>query len=144
MLFLREQIILLHERGEWQQVIEMSTTALVIARSERNPEMIAHFLHNRSRGWRASSQNERALIDMLEAYQLAKKNNMPLVLAEIVNGIALVHQNIGQYDEAIRYFKEALSLIDAEQDKFGASILLYNIGTLYVNKRDSARQQKVI
>ncbi|WP_181902259.1 tetratricopeptide repeat-containing diguanylate cyclase [Thalassotalea euphylliae] len=64
---------------------------------------------------------------------------MKLILAEIVNSIALVHQNLGQFDEAIRYFQEALTFIDAEKDKFGTSILLYNIGALHIYKRDFAQ-----
>ncbi|REL31761.1 tetratricopeptide repeat-containing diguanylate cyclase [Thalassotalea euphylliae] len=144
MRFLREQILLTHERGQWQQVIILSSHALVLAEQENMPQMIAHFLHNRSRGLRASSQNQQALADMLAAYQIAKAHDMRLILAEIVNSIALVHQNLGQFDEAIHYFKEALTFIDSDKDKFGTSILLYNIGTLYIHKQDLAQAKEYL
>ncbi|REL28249.1 hypothetical protein DXX93_17855 [Thalassotalea euphylliae] len=44
--FLRDQILLAHERGQWQQVIVLSSHALALAEQANMPQMIAHFLHN--------------------------------------------------------------------------------------------------
>jgi signal transduction histidine kinase len=55
--------------------------------------------------------------------------------ARLISNIGLILQDLGQYDSALFYFNQALSLIDCTKQRFGCALINNNIGICYRDTR---------
>jgi tetratricopeptide (TPR) repeat protein len=55
--------------------------------------------------------------------------------AHIRNDLALAYDNLGQKQEALRYYEEALRIFGEVGDRGGEGVTLHNIGTMYVEQK---------
>ncbi|HET8858438.1 tetratricopeptide repeat protein [Marivirga sp.] len=73
------------------------------------------------------------------ALEISRKINFLSGEATASNNLGVYNKQKGDYDNALRYFKEALNLYDSLNDKTGAAKALSNIGNIYSINEDFER-----
>ncbi|MBI1288916.1 MAG: tetratricopeptide repeat protein [Flavobacteriales bacterium] len=66
-----------------------------------------------------------------EALKLWEKDGDIMKVGTANNGLAVIHSQLGNHDQAISYYMKALKIREAEGDSLGVSSILNNIGLLY-------------
>ncbi|WMN13055.1 tetratricopeptide repeat protein [Marivirga salinae] len=73
------------------------------------------------------------------ALEISRRINFLLGEATANNNLGVYHKQKGDYDQALRYFKESLNLYDSLKQKSGAAKALSNIGNIYSINQDFER-----
>jgi len=64
------------------------------------------------------------------------------ILSNIHNGLGLIYESRGKYDDAIGFFKNALALTCSESNFYGVSAAYFNIGNVYKKRADEIVNRK--
>ena len=72
-----------------------------------------------------------ALKFYLKAYQDAKTNGYRYNFSRVVNNIAVIYRRNEEYDAALQYYRESLSIKSADKDSTGMATTLQNMGLCY-------------
>ncbi|MFQ6609309.1 MAG: tetratricopeptide repeat protein [Fidelibacterota bacterium] len=72
----------------------------------------------------------------LEAEKLAKEFNDPQLNIKIFVNLGIVNHRLGEYDDAMDYFNDALKLLNGGNNKVQRASVLHNIAVVYKSKED--------
>ena len=100
------------------------------------------YLLLRSRFLKKTGEHDEAAVQLLEAQAHFSKTGNLGREADAVNGLAILHSNLGQFGEAAKYYRQALKLYERANDKKGVSHVLSQMGIVayYQGHLDSAEQ----
>ncbi len=117
--------------GDHDQALKMYKEALQLERDLGNESMQAACLNNIGGVYLDKGQYEDALTYFQQALQLRENSKVPGDIVEAVHNLGATSANMGQYDHAISYYLRALDLRRSMDDKHGAAIESYSLGTLF-------------
>ncbi|MBT4518440.1 MAG: GGDEF domain-containing protein [Halieaceae bacterium] len=81
------------------------------------------------------SQYEQALKSLTSAYQITGTMEDASVGRNVLNSMANVYYNIGQYEPAERYYRELVSLDEADNNLLSLSVSLFNLGHVNASQK---------
>jgi tetratricopeptide (TPR) repeat protein/predicted Ser/Thr protein kinase len=117
--------------GDHDQALKMYKEALQVERDLRNETMQAISLNNIGGVYLDKGQYEDALTYFHQALQLRENSKVPGDIVEAVHNLGYTSADMGQYDQAISYYLRALELRRSMDDRHGAAIESYSLGTLF-------------
>jgi len=119
------------DHGDHDQALKMYKEALQIERDLGDESLQAICLNNIGSSYSDKGQYEDALTYFQQALQLREKSKVPQDIVEAVHNLAYTSADMGQYDQAISYYMRALELRRSIDDRRGAAIESYGLGTLF-------------
>jgi eukaryotic-like serine/threonine-protein kinase len=119
------------DRGDHDQALKMYKEALQIERDLGDESLQAICLNNIGSSYSDKGQYEDALTYFQQALQLREKSKVPQDIVEAVHNLAYTSADMGQYEQAISYYMRALELRRSIDDRRGAAIESYGLGTLF-------------
>jgi serine/threonine protein kinase/tetratricopeptide (TPR) repeat protein len=117
--------------GDHDQALKMYKEALQVERDLGNETMQAVALNNIGGVYLDKGQYEDALTYFHQALQLRENSKVPGDIVEAVHNLGYTSVDMGQYDQAISYYLRALELRRSMDDRRGAAIESYSLGTLF-------------
>jgi eukaryotic-like serine/threonine-protein kinase len=120
-----------NERGDYDQALKMYKESLQLQRDLGNESLQALCLNNIGTVYSEKGQYEDALTYYQQAVQLREKSKVPQDIVEAVHNLGDTSADMGQYDQAIAYYLRALDLRRSMDDRRGAAIESYSLGTLF-------------
>jgi tetratricopeptide (TPR) repeat protein/predicted Ser/Thr protein kinase len=117
--------------GDHDQALKMYKEALQLERDLGNETMQAISLNNIGGVYLDKGQYEDALTYFHQALQLRENSKVPGDIVEAVHNLGYTSADMGQYDQAISYYLRALELRRSMDDRHGAAIESYSLGTLF-------------
>lgn len=75
---------------------------------------------------------EQSISYAKEALVLARKLNFPRGEGKLLNTLGVIHANFANYQNAMKYYNEAIHVREAIHDEHGVAVCLINIGNIYV------------
>jgi eukaryotic-like serine/threonine-protein kinase len=119
------------DHGDHDQALKMYKEALQLERDLGNESLQAICLNNIGSAYADKGQYEDALTYFQQALQLREKSKVPQDIVEAVHNLGYTTADMGQYDRAITYYLRALDLRRGMDDRRGAAIESYGLGTLF-------------
>ena len=119
------------DRGDHDQALKMYKDSLQIQRDLGNESLQAICLNNIGAVYFEKAQYEDARAYYQQALQLREKANVPQDIVDSVHNLAETSARMGQYDQAIAQYMRALDLRRSLEDRRGAAIESYTLGTLF-------------
>ncbi|MEM9823506.1 MAG: tetratricopeptide repeat protein [Bacteroidota bacterium] len=126
----------LYERvSDYDQAFEYYLKSLSIAEERKSESGVILTLQNISRT-HSKIQNEKPALESIErAYQLAQKQDDPVLTADVLYDYANVLSNHGYYDQALEKQQASLKIYRSIGNKNTIARGLINIGDIYTNKK---------
>ena len=109
----------------YQVARHLGDTATIVSASRIRAEILRRF------------ERIKEAIDIgTHALNIAKRHGLRKETSKLLNTLALIYTDNAEYDKALRYYFESLSLREASGNDEGISIVLNNIGLIYYRLRN--------
>lgn len=113
--------------GQNQKLIDSLETVLKNSKQDTSCLRILYKLYVAT----LHNDSAKAMEYALQYHSIAKENGYLKGEAEALNNIGLIHQNYGNYLEAMAYFRKAIAIFETTQDKTNMHKVYGNIGNSY-------------
>jgi tetratricopeptide (TPR) repeat protein len=135
--------------GEWQtynqQLKELSEKNL--GRRNLSPELARLYKKYLADAWSGigycyqnkEGNSEKAMEHFRKSQKLREEIGDKTGLAESLNNIGGVYQNLGNVGKSIEYYRKSLALNEQLHDEFGIANTLNNLALTYLNQRDTVK-----
>ncbi len=120
------------DRSQPDDALKLYKEAFQINRDLDDESDQALSLNNIGTSYLSKGQYEDALTYYQQALQLREKLKVPDDLAETVRNLAATNAKLGQYDQALAQYLKALELRRSTNDKRGAAIDSYDMGSVFI------------
>ncbi len=117
--------------GEFDEAISYLKKALLIAKKNRDEQLIAYSLNNIGTVYVAQGNYPLALEHFKESLYIDEKLGDSLGIAYHLSNIGQIYRTQKSYDKAMAYFKKSLEIHKRTNKKQGISQVLSDIGTIH-------------
>ncbi len=117
--------------GEFDEAISYLKKALLIAKKNKDEQLIAYSLNNIGTVYVAQGNYPLALEHFKESLYIDEKLGDSLGIANHLSNIGQIYQTQKSYDKAMDYFKKSLEIHKRTNKKQGISQVLSDIGTIH-------------
>jgi len=121
--------------GEHENALKNVVDGLQLARAMSEREQEGTLLCIQAQIYYNMGQPSKTLSLARECYEIFKNLNNPRI-ADAINLIGDVHQCHGEYDKALQYYEDALTLHHRAQNRNGVAQVISNIGMIHFYKDD--------
>lgn len=101
-------------KGNYAAADEINEKNLLYAEKYGTPYERSDVYKTMAIGFSMQERNDSALSYFLRALKIYEENNDSLNMAKVMVNIAVVHDNMGDYDKAIRYCKKAKDIFEGK------------------------------
>jgi tetratricopeptide (TPR) repeat protein len=106
-------------------------------REEGNKMGEAEVLHSMSSCYFAQAKYDTALNVLQQSLAIVQEESAKEIEADIISNIAQVYNTIGEYDKAMEHLEKAIIIQDDIKDTTGLCSSLFNMGHLFLQKKDT-------
>jgi serine phosphatase RsbU (regulator of sigma subunit)/Flp pilus assembly protein TadD len=122
--------------GKTEKGLASIKKALRVAEKYKNRVLLAYCHHELALASLNQNDLDGALRHNLQALDLYRLCRMPHEVSGILNNVGILYAQKGAWEEAIRYFREALRTETDKNDKVSIGNELNNIGVFFIFKHD--------
>ncbi len=122
--------------GDYNKSVESFLASLTLYTALNDSLKVSYVMNNLGVLYLSMGENEKSLDFHLQNLEMRRKlgADKDLVLMSLMN-IGIVYREMRNYNVALEYYKEAISLIDNNTSKHDQLLLLYNMGNIFESKR---------
>ncbi len=121
--------------SNFQKAIEYYDECVFVLQSLGEIDFEAVVLTNRGLSYQQFGDIRASLNNYLESLSIYRSMNLPVHYA-LYNNLGIVYLETGSYNEALKYFVEALKKTQSEKNIIDESFTLANIGRTYIYMED--------
>lgn len=134
--FLSRQAIALYEKGELDQSLSLSKTAIAACEEEGMLEGVAHLLLNMGIIYRINGDFQQSLKYLFMSLEHFQTLSLLGSQASALNQIGSIYRLQGNYSEGLEYLFNSLKLFQQVKDSIGTATTLNNIGIVYFYQKN--------